>query len=129
MLAVVKEPHIELALNGIPADVLVLLEYIRSHFAVEVLSNQEDTADDDEEVMNIRETDFWKEIGTSGHLLAGCRLKHDMTQEQLAEKSGIHHVVISAYENDRRKISRRAAIRLARALGEDEDTFYTRLMG
>ena len=128
MLAVVKEPHIELALNGIPADVLVLLEYISSHFAVEILSNQEDSAADDEELVNIEETDWWKANATPGHVLAGYRLKHDMTQEQLAEKSGIHHVVISAYENDRRKISRRAAIRLARALGEDEDTFYTRLM-
>ena len=82
---------------------------------------------DGEELVNIRETEWWKINNTPGHVLGGYRLKHDMTQEQLAEKSGIYATVLSAYENGRRTISRRTAVRLARALGEDEATFYDRL--
>ncbi|MBR5078079.1 MAG: hypothetical protein IKX30_04995 [Victivallales bacterium] len=40
----------------------------------------------DDESINVFETDFWKET-TPGMLLAGYRLKHEMTQEQLAEKA------------------------------------------
>ena len=77
----------------------------------------------DDESVNVFETDFWKET-TPGMLLAGYRLKHEMTQEQLAEKSGIHHVVISAYENGKRKLSRKAAVKLAKALNEDPESFF-----
>ena len=126
MLAVVKEPHIEITLGGVKSEIMALLDFIGSRYTVEVLSNVEDD-DDDEELVNIRETEWWKINNTPGHVLEGYRLKHDMTQEQLAEKSGICATVLSAYENDRRAISRRTAVRLARALGEDEATFYDRL--
>ena len=52
----------------------------------------------DDESINVFETDFWKET-TPGMLLAGYRLKHEMTQEQLAEKSGIRQSNISRIEN------------------------------
>ena len=86
------------------------------------------THDDDDESINVFETDFWKET-TPGMLLAGYRLKHEMTQEQLAEKSGIHHVVISAYENGKRKLSRKAAVKLAKALDEDPESFFRNVPG
>lgn len=136
MLAVVKEPHIELSLNGSETDLNAFVNALRRDYDITIVVNvSAETAtrqppagdDDDEGSVDIRDTDFWREMGTPGHLLAGARLKHGMTQEQLAEKSGIHHVTISAYENGRRKVSRRAAIRLARALGEDEATFYDKL--
>ena len=127
MLAVVKEPHIEISLGGMKSEIMALLQFISSRYAVEVLSQYEDDADDDDEYVNIRDTEWWQINNTPGHVLEGYRLKHDMTQEQLAKKSGICSTVLSAYENNRRKISRRTAIRLARALGEDENTFYERL--
>ena len=126
MLAVVKEPHIEITLGGVKSEIMALLDYIRSRYPVEVLSEGAES-DDDEELVDIRETEWWKLNNTPGHVLEGYRLKHDMTQDQLAKKSGICATVLSAYENDRRSITRRTAIRLARALGEDEATFYERL--
>ena len=85
------------------------------------------THDDADESINVFETDFWKET-TPGMLLAGYRLKHEMTQEQLAEKSGIHQVVISAYETGRRKLTRRAAIKLAQAMDEDPEVFFRNIV-
>ena len=122
MLAVVKEPHIELSLGGKAEKISEVLSFLRKRYTVIVLvSPQEDT--DDDESVNVFETDFWKKT-TPGMLLAGYRLKHEMTQEQLAEKSGIHHAVISAYENGKRKLSRKAAIKLAKALDEDPENFF-----
>ena len=126
MLAVVKEPHIELSLGGDSNGIAEFLELIRKRYTVEILTGQ-DVADDDEEYENAFETDFWKEI-TPGDLLAGTRLKHELTQEQLAEKSGIHQVVISAYETGRRKLTRRAAIKLAQAMDEDPEVFFRNIV-
>lgn len=125
MLAVVKEPHIELSLGGDSNGIAEFLNLIRSRYTVEVLTGQ-DAADDEEEYEDAFETDFWKGV-TSGDLLAGTRLKHELTQEQLAEKSGIHQVVISAYETGRRKLSRRAAIKLAKAMDEDPEVFFRKI--
>ena len=129
MLAVVKEPHIELSINGAARDVDALMDIIRSKYEVTVfVENTEPAADDDdEEYVDIKDTEFWKENVTSGRLLQGYRLKHDMTQRQLAKASGISYATISEYEHDRRKITPLAARRLAVALGEDPDTFHRRL--
>ena len=125
MLAVVKEPHIELSIGGATEKISELLEFIRTRYTVRVLTTI--IRDDGGEAEDIRETAYWQENATPGRILAGYRHKHELTQEQLAEKSGIHHVVISAYENGKRRITRRAAAKLAKALGEDADTFYARL--
>ncbi len=58
-------------------------------------------------------------------MLAGYRHKHGVSQEELAEKSGITQSVISAYESGKRKITMRAAIKLGRALGEAPEKFIT----
>lgn len=122
MLAVVKEPHIELSLSGASSEkIRDFLKLIRSQYTVIILTDQE--ADDDEEYVDVFKTDYWKNV-KPGDLLAGTRLKHELTQEQLAEKSGIHQVVISAYETGRRKLSRRAAVKLAAAMGEEPDSFF-----
>jgi len=128
MLAVVKMPHIELSLGGEPKGIEEVLDFLRSRYVVEVLAPQVDDKED-EETVDIHDTDFWRENATPGRILAGYRHKHELTQEQLAEKSGIHHVVISAYENSKRRITHRAAVRLAKALDEDLATFYSRLCG
>ena len=126
MLAIIKELRIELGLIGESDGITEFLELIRSRYTVEILTGQ-DVADDDEEYENAFETDFWKEI-TPGDLLAGTRLKHELTQEQLAEKSGIHQVVISAYETGRRKLTRRAAIKLAQAMDENPEVFFRNIV-
>ncbi len=81
MLAVVKEPHIEISLSGKMGEVAELISFLQSRYPVEILT---DTIDDsDDELVNIKDTDFWKET-TSGDLLMGYRLKHEMTQEVLS---------------------------------------------
>ena len=124
MLAVVKEPHIELTLGGSSDKIAEFLDLIRSRYTVEILADQ--SAGSDEEYEDAFQSDFWKKV-TPGDLLAGTRLKHEMTQEELAQKSGIHQVVISAYETGRRKLTRRAAWRLAKAMGEDPEVFFRNL--
>lgn len=120
MLAVVKEPRIEISLSGTNAAVEELMEFIRSRYSVSVL-NDGDRAD--EKSVNAFETNFWKKT-TPGALLQGYRLKHGLTQVRLAELTGIDQTVISAYENGRRHFSRRAAIKIGAALGEDPEKFF-----
>ena len=118
MLAVVKEPRIEIALSGNDRAVRELLDFLRNRYPVSIVSDAED-----EKPVNAFSTAFWKDT-TPGDLLQGFRLKHGMSQAQLAEKTGIGQTVISAYENGRRPLSRRAAIRIGAALGENADKFF-----
>ena len=77
MLAVVKKPHIEMALNGeSPAE---LLAWIRRKFEVVVLSPRKG------DNLPIEDTDFWREMNRNraGNLLAGARVKTEMTQRML----------------------------------------------
>ena len=118
MLAVVREPRIEISLSGADMGVKEILAYLRNRSQVAILSEA-----DDDEAVNAFETPFWKKT-TPGNLLQGFRLKHGMSQEQLAEKSGIGQTVLSAYETGRRPLSRRAAVRIGVALGEDPEKFF-----
>ena len=128
MLALVKTPHIELTLNATSeADALEFLKNMRQHYVINVLIPQEDaieSSDNDEKFEDYFETDLWKKF-TPGDLLLGTRMKHQLTQAQLAEKSGIHQVTISDYETGRRKLSKKAAYRLALAMGEDPERFFS----
>ena len=122
MLAVVKKPRIELSLSGADHAVEEFLAFVRSRYPVSVLS-----AEDGEESVDAFQTAFWKKT-TPGDLLQGFRLKHGMSQEQLAEKSGIGQTVLSAYETGRRPLSRRAAVRIGAALGEDPEKFFPNIV-
>ena len=112
MLAVVKTPHTEISIHGENAE--AILNWIRKKFPVEVVGSA--AVADDEELIPVNETEWWETM--KHQLLAGARLKHGMSQEELAEKSGIAQSVISQYESGRRKITMRAAIKLGKALGE-----------
>ena len=134
MLAVVKKPHIEMCLNGRENDMAGLIALLRRSYEVTVIVDVADNIppvedeDDGEECVKIRDTEFWRKRMTPGTVLQGYRLKHEMTQRQLSAKSGISHATISAYEHNKRIISRRAAVQLAKALGETPDGFYEKLM-
>ncbi len=115
MLALVKTPHTEISINGEASE--AILEWLRKKFTVEVVAQNDSASDEDgSEAVNVFETDWWKK--NEHLLLTGARLKHNMTQEELAEKSGIKQSVISLYESGKRRISLRAAIKLGKALGE-----------
>jgi len=71
----------------------------------------------------IENTDFWKEMQSNsvGNLLAGARLKADMTQAELAKKLYIRQNMISDYERGKRRITRLMAKRLAKILNIKTD--------
>ena len=110
MLAVVRKPHTEISLSGVGAQEIIKL--LRSHFAVEVLDPK--PRDNDDELVDIETTDWWRD--NKYRVLAGARLKLDMTHKELAARSGIRQAVISEYESGKRKLTLRAAIKLAQAL-------------
>ncbi len=104
MLAIVKKPCIEQCLNRADCN----------------KSEKDDTP------VDILETDYWKTV-TSGSLLAGTRLKHGLTQKRLAALAGMSHATISAYETGKQPLSRRSAVRLAKVMDEDPDSFFENL--
>lgn len=110
MLALVKKPRIELSLQGENVDELI--EWISKKFEVSILT------DDDSESIAVEDTDFWKEMQSNriGNLLAGARLKANLSQAQLAEKLGIRQNMISDYERGKRRLSPAMAKRIAKIL-------------
>ena len=119
MLALVKTPHTEIVLNGDGAQEII--DLLRSRFSVQIL-NPPDSLPDDEELVNINDTDWWK--NHAHRALAGARLKAGLTQKQLAEKTGLRQTVISEYENGRRRMTMKTARKFAAAL----DTFPEKFM-
>ena len=96
MLAVVKEPHIEMCLNGNDDDINKLIDVLRRSYDISIIFSISDNRpsqeeDDDEEYVDIRDTDWWRKMATPGNLLAGARLKHNLTQKQLAKLCGNTH--------------------------------------
>ena len=110
MLALVKKPRIELSLQGENVDELI--EWISKKFEVSILTS------DDSESIAVEDTDFWKEMQSNriGNLLAGARLKANLSQAQLAEKLGIRQNMISDYERGKRRLSPEMAKRIAKIL-------------
>ena len=113
MLAVVKKPHIEIALSGEnPAE---LLSWIRRKFDVTILTHWREAS------VPVEETEFWREMSKNrmGNLLAGARLKAEMTQTELADKVGIRQNMISEYESGKRSLTPSMIKRFSEVLGVD----------
>ena len=110
MLALVKKPRIELSIQG--ENVEELLDWIKKKFEISILSSETDDS------IPIEETDFWKEMQSNrvGNLLAGARLKADLTQAQLAGKLNVRQNMISDYERGKRRLSPSMAKRMAQIL-------------
>ncbi len=110
MLALVKKPRIEISLQGENVDELI--EWISKKYEVSILTS------DNSESIAVEDTDFWKEMQSNriGNLLAGARLKANLSQSQLAEKLGIRQNMISDYERGKRRLSPSMAKRIAKIL-------------
>ncbi len=110
MLALVKKPRIELSIQG--EHVEELIDWIKKKFDVSILSS------DNEGSIPMEETDFWKEMQSNrvGNLLAGARLKENLTQAQLAAKLNVRQNMISDYERGKRRLSPSMAKRIAKML-------------
>lgn len=122
MLAVVKKPRIELSLTGCGEDLQEMLGYLRAKYEVDVVNHE--PAFDGDEAVEFFESDFWKENAAPGRIVAGFRLKHQLTQAQLAEMTGINQANIAAYENGKRPLTQKAAARIGAALGEAPEKFF-----
>jgi len=112
MQAVVKTPHIEVNIKGeIPPKLISLLEE-------EFGENLQLAEDNDEETVNIFETDWFQEIKaqtTPGDNLKIYRENHNLTQAQLGEMlGGIPRQHVSNMERGIRPISIKNARKLAK---------------
>lgn len=118
MLAVVKTPHTEISINGDGAA--KILEYLKQKYPVEILTAD----DDDEKMVPVKASEYWKTNVTPGSLLKGFRLKHGLTQSDLSKITGISQVMISDYETGKRKLTMKAATKFAAALNETPEKFF-----
>jgi len=116
MLALVKNPPIEISIQG--AQAAELMDWIRKKYDLTVLTDEQDDA-----FVPIEDTKYWKEMEKNrvGNLLAGARLKAGLTQAQLAEKLGIRQNMVSDYEHGRRAYSEAMAKRLGKTLAVNEE--------
>lgn len=76
---------------------------------------------DDEEIIFCQPTE---EEETVGIMLRGARVRLNITQKELAEKTGIKQSRISEYEKDKRPIPQDAAVKFANVLKTVPEHFY-----
>ncbi|MBF0377874.1 MAG: helix-turn-helix transcriptional regulator [Desulfamplus sp.] len=71
-----------------------------------------------EDNIDIEETEFWKTMQSNrlGNILAGSRIKANLTQKQLAEKLNISTKILSEYERGKRPFSPEIAENIAKIL-------------
>jgi plasmid maintenance system antidote protein VapI len=103
MLAAVKTPHIEILLRGNIAP--RVLEVLRAEYGQNLhLANE-----DDEELVNVFETDWYRSVKAAmapGDILRICRETRKLTQMELGRRlGGIARQQISNMENGIRPIS------------------------
>lgn len=121
MLAVVKTPHIEINIKGeIPQKLLTVLEE-------EYGKDVEITEEDDEELLNIFETDWYKNIKAQmipGDNVRIYRENFGFTQTELGKRLGnIPRQHISNMERGSRNISLKMAKKLAKIFNVSPEKF------
>ncbi len=120
MQAHVKTPHIKIDIEGkIDNKVLKVLK--------EVYGNKVKVIDEDNELINVFETDWYKNIKagmTPGKYMKIYRENHKLTQEELGIKlGGITKQNISHMERGVRPISKKTAIMLSKMFSVSVDRF------
>ena len=120
MLAVVKKPHIEMAING--EGTKEAIDWLRRKFKLIVISDKPSPEDS----INIEDTDFWKAMQENriGNLLEASRLKAGFSQKQLAESIGIKQNMVSDYETGKRRLTKKMANRIAKILNVKTNRFF-----
>lgn len=124
MLAAVKAPRINLELICRGKGTDEFIEFIKKHYRVEVFNAVPASEPDDEELINMEDTEFWKK--NKHRVLAGARLRRGMTQKQLAAAVGIRQTVLSEYENGKRKVTPKMAEKFAAALNTYPEKFISK---
>lgn len=77
------------------------------------------SADDESIPAELAFPELYDPVTGPGLVLKGARAREDMTQKQLAEKTGIRQHHISEMENGKRVIGKDVAQKLAKALDTD----------
>jgi predicted transcriptional regulator len=113
MLAVVKTLRTKTQLFEIKGDIPQdVIKDLKKKYTVEV------EYDNDDELVEITETDWWKEIRsqmTPGDTMKNYRENLGISQAKLGEKlGGLSRHKISDYENGRRSIGKELAKKLAK---------------
>lgn len=121
MQAVVKTPHIEIHIKGdIPQKIITMLKE-------EYGKNVHVTKDEDDEYVDVFETDWYKKINaekTPGDNMKIYRKIHKITQENLGEMlGGIPKQHVSNMENGSRQISKITAKKLAKIFNVSIERF------
>jgi DNA-binding XRE family transcriptional regulator len=117
----VKTPHIEINIKGdIPQKIITMLKE-------EYGNNVHVTKDEDDEYVDVFETDWYKKINaekTPGDNMKIYRKIHKITQENLGEMlGGIPKQHVSNMENGSRPISKVTAKRLAKIFNVSIERF------
>jgi DNA-binding XRE family transcriptional regulator len=121
MLAVVKTPHIEINIKGdIPEKLISVLEE-------EYGQDVEISTEDDEELVNIFETDWYRDIKAQmipGDYIRIYRENYGFTQTELGKRLGnIPRQHISNLERGSRNISLKMAKKLAKIFNVSPEKF------
>ena len=96
---------------------------LREQFGVEA----EIVEPDDEELVNVFETEWYKETKrqtTPGDMLNTLRWKHQLTQAELARRIGVCRQNISAIESGKRGLGIKTALKIAAVMGEPVERFF-----
>lgn len=112
MSGVVKRHPIEIRIGGkIPKLFIVPLQKARG-----IESLLSDYAVDKTRPIPAKEVfaDLDKKYSKQGNVLAGFRLRDDLTQVELAKKVGTSQPVIAAIENGKRRLGKTLAFKLAK---------------
>ncbi len=122
MLAVVKTPHTKTTLFEVKGDVpSKIIKYLKQDYDVEV------TTDEDEEYVDITETDWYKDMKkemTPGDAVRVYRDNFGFSQAELGKRlGGLSRHTVSDMENNRRGISKDIAKKLSSIFNVSADRF------
>ena len=119
MLVHAKAPRIKVTLSGQgSARIVEAARKAYPHIRVE--------EDDDDELIDVFQTDWWKERQANHHpgdTIQVYRNNRGWTLAELAEKTGIAESHLSAMENRKRGVGKVSAVRLGKALEMDYRRF------
>jgi antitoxin component HigA of HigAB toxin-antitoxin module len=123
MLAVVRKPRTNTTLFKVNGDIPSgVLKYLEREFGQDV-----EVVEDDEELLNIFDTDWYKGISeatTPGDILRIYRENFGLTQAQLGQKLGkLTRQKISDIEHNKRSISKDVAKKLSQLFKVPIDRF------
>ena len=123
MLAVVRKPRTNTTLFKVKGDIPSgVLKYLEREFGQDV-----EVVEDDEELLNIFDTDWYKGISettTPGNTLRIYRENFGLTQAQLGQKLGkFTRQKISDIEHNKRSISKGVAKKLSQLFEVPIDRF------